>query len=371
MKILLLTHDFPPKLGGIASYSLELACSLAKSGQEVIVIAPQSAKRDAEGNTWPFIVLRVRPIFSPFYVFQYIFFLERFLRAHPDAKILCSNWYPWGLAVWLSPSRIRGKVTYYLSAHGAEFLEKNGSFLKRWLRRQVLKRAEGIFSVSRFTATKVQALLHKEGKIKIIPNGVNTEKFFPIPQTITRNLPLLFTVCRLEPNKGVDTALKALAILAKKNRSFEYWIAGAGADLGRLEKMRDELGLSQQVRFLGVVSEAKLRELYSLCDIFLLLSREEEGRVEGFGLVFLEAAACGKTAVATNVGGIPDAVIDGKTGLLVPPDNPEKSAEAIEYLLDHVEEREQMAQLAMNRVHTEMSWNSVAKRMSAEMEQYG
>jgi phosphatidylinositol alpha-1,6-mannosyltransferase len=137
---------------------------------------------------------------------------------------------------------------------------------------------------------------------------------------------------RLVRRKGVDTLLRAFAALWRGEAGPALVVAGDGPDRGRLEALAR--GLRVPVRFLGRVPDGELSGLYSAADLFVLAAREEpEGDVEGFGLVLLEAAACGTPAVACRSGGVPDAVDDGVSGLLVPPDDPAALAAALTRVL--------------------------------------
>jgi len=289
------------------------------------------------------------------------------LASQPGARVLCTNWFPCGLAAWLLRKLTGASFPYYIAVHGAELNSRGRAAgrLKNLLCRLVMRDASGIFPVSRYTADKLARKAGPGLPMRVLSNGVNPSRFFPILCNQRRS-PVILSVCRLSEHKGIDTALKAFAILHERGIEFEYRIAGHGPDRKRLEKIASELGLSAKVRFLGEVAD--LNSLYNGCDLFLLLSREVGGAVEGFGLVFLEAAACGKASVGTRSGGIPDAVLDGETGLLVAENDARAAADAIQKLLTDKALRERLAGRAQLRAREELSWRAVAGRMSMEME---
>lgn len=370
-QLLLLTFDYRPKKGGISTYAHELALALhRKNPGDVLVVAP--AAPGAEPDLVPTVRVSLpRSTFLAALVFCW--HLTRLWFRHPEARVLCTNWNPAGLATWLSPARW-GR-SYFISAHGAELLERKAktpglAWVRRFLRARILSAAEAVLPVSHYTAGKVVAACRKNlPSITLVPNGVNTDLFFPEISAASifprSHLPLVVSVCRLEPHKGIDTALYALAHARDLGRPYDYAVAGSGRDETRLRALTKELNLEAYVHFFPNLDDAGLRALYNACDLFLLLSREipETGAVEGFGLVFLEAAACGKTAVSSRTGGIPDAVLHEETGLLVESSNPVAAAESILRLLEDVSLRQRLSAAAFERVRTELNWPQVAERI--------
>lgn len=356
-KTILLSFDFPPIAGGISTYAQELSQALEhdKPGSVEVIVPFQ-----ANGQ-------RLSAFRSVFFFFRQL--REKNVR---ESAVFCTNWYPCGLAAWAYSILAGKKFSYFLAAHGAELLEKKSAIapVKRFLKKKVLGRARGIFPVSQFTAKKVAALLPRSARaaVNIIPNGVNLARFSSAAAAHPSERPVIFTLCRLERHKGVDTALQAIALLKKRGIECEYRIAGGGSEFVRLKILAQNLGIEHQVKFLGRVADSELPSLYQNCDLFLLLSRELDSAVEGFGLVYLEAAACGKTSVATRSGGIDDAILHQQTGWLVRPDSPESAADALQLLLKDSALRQRLATAAHQRAHLEMGWCKVAKRIRGAME---
>ena len=170
--------------------------------------------------------------------------------------------------------------------------------------------------------------------IRVITSAVDAEALFPpLGRAATRDqaglassASLLLVVAALFRRKGIDVLLDALARLADDGLRPALWIAGEGPARPALEKQSRELGLDHQVRFLGERSD--VADLLAACDVFVLPSRQE-----GLGVAALEAMAAGRPIVATRVGGLAEAVVDGGTGLLVPPDDPAALADALARLL--------------------------------------
>ena len=175
----------------------------------------------------------------------------------------------------------------------------------------------------------------------------------------------MLTVARLEPHKGIDTALQALARLPPAYANVGYLVAGEGPHRATLEQLARDVGVGERVRFLGWVPERELPALYNVATVYVGASRQiGRSGVEGFGLAIAEAAASGLPIVATESGGIPDLVQGGMTGWLVPPDDPDGLAAALEGVLANEPAARQRGQAARRRVEEYLNWD----RMTAELE---
>jgi phosphatidylinositol alpha-1,6-mannosyltransferase len=177
----------------------------------------------------------------------------------------------------------------------------------------------------------------------------------------------MVSLCRLVPRKGIDTVLEALPAIFKAVPEVQYIVAGDGPDRTRLERLAERLGVTPLVRFLGLVPDDQVAPLLHMADVFVMPAREERPDVEGFGLVFLEANACGTPVIGSTSGGIPDAVVDGETGLLVPPLAPGPLADAAIRLLNDADLRGRLGRAGRERVLREGTWERVVAQLSASM----
>ncbi len=200
--------------------------------------------------------------------------------------------------------------------------------------------ADKILSISQFTADKIQEELPEKTSIEILPCAINEEDF-PLgrksPELLERyslehSTPVLLTVCRLEGQesfKPYDQVLEALPFLLETHTSLRYIIVGSGNDRRRLQELVRSRGLEQSVHLCGFLPHEQLVEHYQLADIFILPSK-----LEGFGIVYLEALACGTQVVGSAVDGSRDALLAGKLGTLVDPDNSSQIVQVVEELLE-------------------------------------
>jgi len=174
------------------------------------------------------------------------------------------------------------------------------------------------------------------------------------------------TVARLEKHKGIDTVLEALPTIAERAPDVRYAVAGGGPERESLERLAHKLGVADRVRFLGQVSERDLPALYNLATVYVGASRRGERiGVEGFGIALVEASACGVPVVGGNSGGVPDAVRDGETGFLVPPEEPAAVVEAVCRLLDDPALARRLGAAGRRAVETYYNWDRVVRDIRA------
>jgi glycosyltransferase involved in cell wall biosynthesis len=195
---------------------------------------------------------------------------------------------------------------------------------------------------------------HKD--ILLIPNGIPYAALRDAANTIIKRPKSILFVGRLEPMKGVDTLLRAFATISGQGSDVGLRIVGDGSQRQRLEALAPELGIADRVIFAGKVSPEDIAREYASAEIFCGLSRSE-----ALGNVFLEAQAAGCAVVATNVGGIPDIVKDGETGMLVAPDKPEEAAEALSRLLSDEAMRHRLSNAAVEHAKA-YDWQGIAEQ---------
>jgi len=210
-----------------------------------------------------------------------------------------------------------------------------------------------VFAVSEFTAELARRRGAQPSRVRRLHLGVDSEIFSPdaaaMPLEVSAGPgPFIVTIARLVPRKGIDTAIQAVAELTRDRPELSYLVIGEGPDRTRLESLVTSCGLQDRVHLLGELPPDGLRRVLRAADLFVLASREEvQARdVEGFGLVLLEAQASGVPVIAARSGGMPDALREGETGLLVPQDDPHALARAMRQLLGDPQRLERMARAA-------------------------
>jgi phosphatidylinositol alpha-1,6-mannosyltransferase len=233
--------------------------------------------------------------------------------------------------------------------HGEEVSITDSYDPDRKRRRATLAAADSIVAVSVFTKTVLVSLMQVDpAKITLIPNGVDLARFSPrdkradlLARYGLTGKRVLLTLGRLSPRKGQDMVIETLPALCKIFPDLTYLVAGDGPSRQALAARAESLGVRDRVVFAGSVPDSEVADTYALADIFIMANRTlPDGETEGFGLVFLEANACGVPVIAGRAGGSQDAVTDGRNGLTVDGEDAAMIAAAISRLLTDAKLRE-------------------------------
>lgn len=213
----------------------------------------------------------------------------------------------------------------------------------------------------------------------VIPPGVDVDRLKPLGSPARRearrrfglpaDAPVVVSVSRLVPRKGMDTLIRASVALAAAHEGLRVLVAGSGRDRRRLLKLIDRL--DAPVRLLGRLPDDEAVALHGCADVFAMLCRSRWAGLEqeGFGIVFLEAAAVGVPQVAGDSGGVQDAVVHGETGIVLREVTAEAAAVAISELLGDSERREAMGAAARRRAVTDFSCDVLASRLRCALEE--
>lgn len=368
----MVTSQFPPDIGGIQSYSFELARALNPLCEAFAVVAPTAPGAAASDAALPFQVHR-RRTWGDEFTFSGIAPISRIARRGRFDVAFCAHWCP-AHAALRSPSGWPKHVV--CGAHGNEILIRPAAAFAPAqavydrVRGHVFRNAHAFAAVSRFTAGLLEAAGAPLERIEAIPNGVDPHLFRPGDASALRarlapnGERLVLTVGRLVARKGVDRVIEALPVLAETVADVRYVVVGEGPERDRLEGLAGALGVAGRVVFAGNVRGGDLVAHYNACDLFVMPASSVPPDVEGFGLVFLEAGACGKPVIGSTSGGIPDAIVEGRTGLMVDVGDREGLAGAMARLLCDADLARRMGKAGRRRALGECSWTAVAERVA-------
>ncbi len=370
---LLVTNDFPPKVGGIQSYLWELWRRLPAADTTVYTTPYRgSAAFDADQE---FEVLRSpEPVLLPYP------WLGRRVAALADRT--GSELVVWDPAVPVGLAAASTGLPYAVVLHGAEVTVPGRLPVTRSLLGRVLRGAELVVCAGRYVEAEAELAAGRPLPTVVVPPGVDTERFRPLDPAerdsvreqlgLPVDAPVVVGVSRLVPRKGMDTLVRAAGRLRSRFPDLVVAVAGNGRDRRRLDALVERTGAP--VRMLGRVPDELLPGLYGAGDVFAMPCRSRWGGLEqeGFGIVFVEAAAAGVPQVAGDSGGAAEAVEHGRTGLVVSePGSDAAVAEAVAQLLDDDAGRVAMGRAARRRAVGEFSYDVLARNLEEAIEAAG
>ncbi|TPV92554.1 MAG: glycosyltransferase family 4 protein [Myxococcales bacterium FL481] len=370
MRIMFVAQDFPPHVGGIQTYAVRVAEQLAAHCQQFSVIAPRSPGWEAVDARLGFEVIRIgrRHDWLPL---RSIPTLVRLVHRRGFEAAFHTQWQTTPLSAALRRAGWLRRL--YVAAHGRELLTGPNRFRRAFdrLRAASLQQADAVFSVSANTGRLVRDVVGVDPhRIAVVPNGTDPGQWHRVDATAWRRqhdlgqARVVASVGRLVPNKGFDRVIEAMPTVLARVPNTIYIVGGTGPDEARLRELARSLGVASRVRFVGRVPDHELNAFYSGADVFTTISREAPPAIEGFGIVFLEAAACETPVVAGRSGGIPDAVLDGETGILVDPQRADAVAAGILQILEDPALGRRLGRHGRQRVVDELNWPQIGKRLA-------
>jgi phosphatidylinositol alpha-1,6-mannosyltransferase len=363
--IALATQCFGPDFGGIEVLMTGLADAIAANGQEIEVFADHIRRRDAGELARPYPIRRfgsIRP-------------LRRWMKRRAITERARNGFGGVFADSWKSIAAIPAGVgPIAVFAYGADIPQDVDSPRARRVR-AALSRARTVIAISEFTAELTRRVVGSaSANIVVVHPPLNLQEvaepaaLATIDARIAGRGPVVSTLSRLEPRKGVDMVLAALPRLRQHFPGIVYLVGGAGEDLPRLRQLAATLGVEGQVEFLGrLPDEQGKAALFERSDVFAMPVRRVDASVEGFGIVYGEAAWRGVPSLAGAEGGASDAVLDGKTGLVRRGDDVEAVQEALTTLLADDGLRARLGEAARRRAREDLSWPHALPRYLAAL----
>ena len=374
-RLLLLTELFPPAVGGSAVLFHGIYSRLRDVA--VVVLTDGASTTGAGKQEGRLSVIR-RPMATPrwglldpaaLWHHLRLAFQLRMSFSSRDTVIHCGRALPEGVAAFLA--RMLWGSRYVCWAHGEDLTGALASREYTLLTKLVYRSASAALANSRNTATLLESLGVSRDKIHVVHPAVDADRFHPgvDGNEVRRRYAgdgdvLLLSVGRLQRRKGHDVAIRAVAALRDAVPGLRYVVAGDGEERARLEKLVVDHNVADRVFFAGAVEDADLPAYYAASDIFLLPNRVDDGDIEGFGIVFLEAAAVGRPVIGGDSGGVPEAVERDVTGLLVDGASVDAVSNAIRELASSESLRRTMGLAGRRRALECFSWQRAAALVS-------
>ena len=383
MRLILITQDFPPEVGGIQTYSYEYARQLSKYCDYFAVIAPSKPDSELTDKKLDFPVFR-------FNISNSLLFLKLYRELGnivEENSIDATFHAQWHTILPAASLRNKGKLgKVFCAVHGRELLFN--PYHKKFIleniynryRKNSLQKVDHLYPVSDFTSKELEKYGIEKDKKTVQHNGTDLSQFNKnlvdeksrkriIERYNLSGKKVVLTVCRLVSRKGVDIVIKAIKKLSDKYPDLIYIVIGSGPEMDRYKELARNLAVDDKVIFTGRVEDEKeFIAFYDVSDVFVMVPRSGKSNVEGFGIVYLEANAFGLPVIGSKSGGIPSAIADGETGLLVDEDNPEQLASALDKLLDNRDYARKLGNNGLMRIKNELNWKVLGKKLYDDLQ---
>lgn len=369
-KTLLISEIFPPTNGGSGRWFWELYTRLPSD--EYLIIAGKTNESQAFDETHNLNVKRL-DLSSPswgiksksglaFY-WRTFWQLKKIIKKHKITHIHCGRCLPEGVMGWLLKQFT--KINFLCYVHGEDIETASTSRELSWLVKNVLKSATKLISNSENTANLLinnwQADKHK---VTVLHPGCDTKKFIPAELNLEIRSHLtwfdrtvILTVGRLQKRKGHDMLISALPKIKESYPDILYAIVGHGEELNTLQELVKRLELEKNVIFHSEISDEEMIQCYQQCDLFILPNRTVNNDIEGFGMVLIEAQACGIPVIAGNSGGTKETMIIGETGFIIDCTQPQNIALHVTSLLKNESLYQTMKTQARAHITETLDWS--------------
>lgn len=360
MNLVFIASDFAPKMGGIAQYMYDIIHELPPKHVQAIALPTLGWQKFDEKQSFPVRRLQISESWAES-TSKIKWMLPKYIKelyAIPDVGMtICCHGNHTLMAAARTLKLTRG-VPYAVFLHGYDIFGPRTRKVWPYYKR-LLRTADIVFPNGHATKQAALATGVAPEKIQIIHPCVNLAdlEVKKDPEQLRSELGLndkyiLLTVGRLVKRKGLDTVIQALPKLLTTVPNAHYLVVGDGPDRARLEQLAQEYQVAEHVTFIGAKTHQDVACYFALSDVFVMTTYENKaiGDIESFGIVYLEANLLGSPVIASTAGGVKDAVIHEKTGLLISPGEPVELTESIIRLYENFEFAQQLANYGRQRV---------------------
>ncbi|MBT5338480.1 glycosyltransferase family 4 protein [Candidatus Falkowbacteria bacterium] len=371
-RTLLITIDFPPMFGGVANYWSNLCRQLP--ADNFVVLASEynnTLDFDIKQN---YLIYRKNIISNLKWMWPkwlpLFWHTWRLVRQEKIQRLIVAHVLPTGTVAYLMKKIF--KIPYLISVHGLDVAMTQVRPRKRWLLRLICRNASGVVTNSKYTHELLNSICSISQPVSTVypcPNfvyeNIDSDRLEEFKKSFKlHNKKILLTVGRLVERKGHDKVIAAMQRVIQKFPNVVYLIVGQGPELDKLKNQVKGANLGESVLFFSDVMNKEVPLFYHLSDIFIMPSRQlDDGDIEGFGIVYLEANCYGKPVIAGRAGGAVEAVEEGVNGLLVNPLSESEIAKAIFLLLQNPRRAQELGQRGKLRVEQKFNWSEQSKKL--------
>ncbi|PER50993.1 glycosyl transferase family 1 [Bacillus thuringiensis] len=368
--ILMISHDYYPNIGGVAVYVEEMSKALSKMGHKVTILSQYRSEgwriqKTYNNNIRVFRVpiSRLRKLDD----LQYIYRMRKLIvKLQKSEKVDVIHWHTLNKdAKVMMNIHVSGLEVYTNHLSWFRMLYNQGEYSKIY---SLIKKPDYIICPSRETE-KMSIKLFGDKKTRYLPNGVNPDEFYTNVQQgiemrktigIPKQNKVILTTNRMEPIKGMQYFIDAIPNILKYHPNTTIVILGDGSHKrGLMDRVNSQNIDRSKVIFLGKVPNTEIKNWMNAADIYV-----QPSLMEGCSIAIIEAMSCSKAIIASNVGGNPDIICDGVTGMLVEPMSSAEIQEAVTYLLNNPQKIQEYGMKARITVESELNWVSLANQLT-------
>lgn len=381
MKILCIFPDFFPKVGGIETFNLKIFENLKKKGHSLQIITAKTEQSESNFNEVKRIiqnynfVKNIKEIRNEIksYAPDVVFLTNAgfsILSRITEIPIVCrtagndfkKSWYGPKIPFW-------EQIYYHPKIHfyplNKIYTDKNKIKFRSYFAKTGLKNSKKIIANSNFVKNDLLKIGVKEDKVSVVIGGIDTKQFCKIENKakileqfkIPKNKKILLTVGHLKEEKNHSQILDAIKLLPKLENIF-YLIVGSGNLKAQITEKINKLNLDKNVKLIEGIKPSKVQKFYQIADIYIQYSK-----IETMGRAICEAMSCGLPVIGSNIGGIPDVIQDGKTGLISQINNPKDLKEKIQGLLNNQDLKEKLSKNAEKFAKENYSWEVITDKI--------
>ncbi|MFB1036244.1 MAG: glycosyltransferase family 4 protein [Sinobacterium sp.] len=376
-KVLVLTENFPPISGGSGRWFWELYSRLPK--EQYLILADDVQGASEFDSTHQLNILRIplkstewglKSIRGLKFYWRVFWQIRKIIKQHHITHFHCGRVIHEGVTAWLL--KLITGTPYLCYVHGEDVETAATSGEHNLMVKQVCKHAELLICNSHNSANIVKRLNYgSDDKIHVLHPGVDASLFVPSAaddefkqQMGWQGRKVIITVGRLQARKGQDMMLRATALLKQQFPDILYAIIGRGECLESLKALTAELSINEYVQFLTDVSDAQMIQCYQQSDMFILPNRTIGNDIEGFGMVLVEAQACGKPVIAGDSGGTKETMLVNQSGLVIDCTDAQLISTMVAKLLTDPKSRLQMGKIGRKHVESELDWQAHVQKAS-------